>query len=135
MSSKYLYDPLREKLNVQHNNEAVCKFSEYKNDINDYDIDKIIILNNSLQSQGFIEFMKTFNDLQNKNVKIYLYNKDGLELILGPVLIDSISKIMYINTYIIRFISRENFAYYKTDMENTIENEFKSNINLVKFYY
>ena len=135
MSTNYLYDPLIEKLTVQYNNEAACKFIKYKNEINDNIIDEIIILNNSLQSEGFIDFMKTFNDLQNKNIKVYLYKKNGLELILGPVLIDSISKIMHINTYIINFISRENFAYYKTDMENVIENEFNSNINLVKFYY
>ena len=134
--SKYLYNPEIEAYKVKYDNDSVIKFNEYKsNEINDDSVDIIIILNNSMQSQGFISFMKSFSDFQNKNIKIFLYKKNNLELIIGPIYINSIEKLLYINNYILKSINRENFAYYKNDMEKIIKKFFQNEINLINFYY
>lgn len=134
--TNYLCNPERDAFIANYNNESVIKFNEYKNDeINDNSVDIIIILNNSMQSQGFISFMKSFQDFQNKNIKIYLYKKDGLELIIGPIYIDSTEKLLYINNYILKSINRENFAYYKSYMRKMLEEYFRDKINLSNFYY
>jgi hypothetical protein len=134
--SNYLHDPERDAFIANYNNRAVIKFNEYKsNEINDNIVDNIIILNNSMQSHGFISFMKSFKDFQNKNIKIFLYKKNNLELVIGPIYIDSTQKLAYINNYILKSINRENFAYYKNDMEKIIKEYFHNEINLINFYY
>lgn len=134
--SNYLCNPEIDAFIANYDNESVIKFNEYKNnETNDDSVDTIIILNNSMQSQGFISFMKSFQDFQNKNIKIFLYKKDDLELIIGPIYIDSTLKLSHINNYILKSISRENFAYYKSDMKEILKKYFKDEINLVNFYY
>jgi hypothetical protein len=70
----------------------------------------------------------------NQYIKLYLYRRSGLDLIIGPIYIESIDKINNIIYYIINFIGRDSFTKQKDEIDNDIKNTFINNEQIILFY-
>jgi hypothetical protein len=115
--------------------EAKTKFDQYKlEEIKECTDCKIIIINNSSQLNGINKFMNSRNQFLNKYIKIYLYKRSGLELVVGPLYIESSDKINNIIYYIVNFISRDSFTKQKEEIDNDINIMFNNNKQVTLFY-
>lgn len=115
--------------------EAKSKFNLYKlEEIKENTNSKIIIINNSSQLNGISKFMKSGKEFLNQYIKLYLYRRSGLDLIIGPIYIESIDKINNIIYYIINFIGRDSFTKQKDEIDNDIKNTFINNEQIILFY-
>lgn len=115
--------------------KAKSKFNLYKlEEIKENTDCKIIIINNSSQLNGISKFMKSGDEFLNQYIKLYLYKSSGLDLIIGPIFIESIDKINNIIYYIIKFIGRDSFTKQKDEIDNDIKNTFINNEQIVLFY-
>ncbi len=93
MSTGYLVNPDVIKMEQEFNKKAKDKYEEFRlesesnKNITKYEI---IIINNSRQAQGMINFIENVDKFIDKYVKIYLYkNLIGVEYFIGPIFIDS----------------------------------------------
>jgi len=120
--------------------EAKTKFNQYITETEEGSQEctdcklKLIIINNSSQLNGLHKFMISGKELLNQNIKIYLYKRSGLDLIIGPIYIESIDKINNIIYYIVHFITRDSFTKHKEDIDNDIIKTFNNNEDIILFY-
>ncbi len=129
-------NPLIESLFAQYNRLSYKKFVEYQLVNQDLNIKEynIIVINNSSTANGLNIFIKNQMAFVKKYVKIYLYKKDELQFIIGPIKIDYLEKITFITNFIVNFLKRDEFVESKKDIENNIKATFNDRFDTNKVH-